>query len=172
MEVLCTYPSLRHIINTMTNQGLASFCSESEEEFGDLYLDIAEAYMNAEYHEAALPLLQLLIKSSQYNVAAVWLQHGECLAAMDQMEEAAEAYSKVVQLAPQHADARLTLSSILQSLGHLDEALLVLNQESDSEPLDSVLLYQRCKILLDQGQVDDFINVAKLLFRRHFIHIR
>lgn len=146
--------------------------NESEEEFGDLYLDIAEAYMSAEYHEAALPLLQLLIKSSQYNVAAVWLQHGECLAAMDQMEEAAEAYSKVVQLAPQHADARLTLSSILQSLGHLDEALLVLNQESDSEPLDSVLLYQRCKILMDQGQVDNFINVAKLLFRRHFVHIR
>ncbi|KAK7076939.1 General transcription factor IIIC, polypeptide 3 [Halocaridina rubra] len=146
--------------------------NESEEEFGDLYLDIAEAYMSADYHEAALPLLRPLITSKQYNVAAVWLQYGECLAAIDQMEEAAEAYSQVVQLAPQHAEARLTLSSIQQSLGKLDEALLILNQESDKEPLDSQLLYQRCKILLDQDLIDDFINAAKLLFRRHFIHIR
>nr|XP_053634455.1 general transcription factor 3C polypeptide 3-like isoform X2 [Cherax quadricarinatus] len=146
--------------------------NESEEEFGDLYLDIAEAYMSADYHEAALTLLRPLIDSNHYNVAAVWLQYGECLAAVDQMEEAAQAYNQVVQLAPQHAEARLTLSSILQSLGRLDEALLILNQESDSEPLDSQLLYQRCKILLDQDLVDDFINAAKLLFRRHFIHIR
>ncbi|XP_066942698.1 general transcription factor 3C polypeptide 3 isoform X2 [Macrobrachium rosenbergii] len=146
--------------------------NESEEEFGDLYLDTAEAYMSADYHEAALPLLRPLITSKQYNVAAVWLQYGECLAALDQMEEAAQAYGQVVKLAPQHAEARLTLSSIQQSLGKLDEALLILNQESDKEPLDSQLLYQRCKILLDQDLIDDFINAAKLLFRRHFIHIR
>ena len=40
-------------------------------------------------------LLRPLISSKQYNVAAVWLQYGECLAAMDQMEEAAEAYGQV-----------------------------------------------------------------------------
>ncbi|KAK3881600.1 hypothetical protein Pcinc_013982 [Petrolisthes cinctipes] len=147
--------------------------NEPEETFGDLYLDIAEAYMSAEFHEVALPLLRPLIKSERYSVAAVcWLRFGECLAAVDQMEEAAQAYSKVVQLAPQHAEARLTLSPILQSLGRLDEALLILNQENDSEPLDSNLLYQRCKILLEQDHILDFINAAKLLFRRHFIHIR
>ncbi|XP_069973320.1 general transcription factor 3C polypeptide 3-like isoform X2 [Penaeus vannamei] len=146
--------------------------NESVEEFGDLYLDIAEAYMDVDFHEAALQLLRPLINSDHYNVAAVWLQYGESLAAVDQMEEAAEAYNKVVRLAPQHAEARLTLSSILQSLGRLDEALLILNQESDFEPLDSQLLFQRCKILLDQNLVDEFINAAKLLFRRHFIHIR
>ncbi|KAK4321495.1 hypothetical protein Pmani_007691 [Petrolisthes manimaculis] len=147
--------------------------NESEETFGDLYLDIAEAYMSAEFHEVALTLLRPLIKSERFSVAAVcWLKFGECLAAVDQMEEAAQAYSKVVQLAPQHAEARLTLSPILQSLGRLDEALLILNQEKDSEPLDSNLLYQRCKILLEQDHILDFINAAKLLFRRHFIHIR
>lgn len=71
--------------------------SESEEVFGDLYLDIAEAYMSAEFHEVALPLLRPLIKSERYSVAAVcWLRYGECLAAVDQMEEAAQAYSKVI----------------------------------------------------------------------------
>lgn len=81
-------------------------------------------------------------------------------------------FLQVVQLAPQHAEARLTLSSILQSLGRLDEALLILNQEKDTQPLDSQLLYQRCKILFDQNLLDDFVNAAKLMFRRHFIHIR
>lgn len=71
------------------------FISESEEEFGDLYLDIAEAYKSSDYHEAALPILHPLINSNHYNVAAVWLQYGECLAAVDQMEEAAQAYSQV-----------------------------------------------------------------------------
>lgn len=71
--------------------------SESVEEFGDLYLDIAEAYMDVDFHEAALQLLRPLINSDHYNVAAVWLQYGESLAAVDQMEEAAEAYNKVIK---------------------------------------------------------------------------
>ncbi|XP_076043588.1 general transcription factor 3C polypeptide 3 isoform X2 [Oratosquilla oratoria] len=146
--------------------------NESEDEFGDLYLDVGEAYMSVGKPEYALPLLEPLIHSQQYNVAAVWLQYGECLNAVDQLKEAADAYDQVVRLAPQHAEARLTLSSILQSLGRLDEAMLILNQESDSEPLDSHVLYQRCKILLDQSLINDYINAAKLLFRRHFVHIR
>ncbi|CAL4091725.1 unnamed protein product [Meganyctiphanes norvegica] len=145
---------------------------ESQEDFGDLYLDVAEAYMSVNKHQSALPLLRPLITSQHYSVAAVWLQYGESLAATDHMDEAAEAYNQVVKLAPQHAEARLTLSGILQSLGKLDEALLILNQQSDLEPLDSQILYQRCKILLNQGLTDQFINAAKLLFRRHFMHIR
>lgn len=52
--------------------------------------------MSAEFHEVAIPLLRPLIKSERYSSAAVcWLRYGECLAAVDQMEEAAQAYSKV-----------------------------------------------------------------------------
>ena len=77
-----------------------------------------------------------------------------------------------MELAPHHADARITLSSILRQLGLLDDALFVLNQESKNVPLDSQVLYKKCLMLLEQGLTDDFINSAKLLFRKHFAHIR
>ena len=44
------------------------------------------------------------------------------------MEEAEEAYQKVVLLAPNHHEARRTLSNILHKLGRAGEALDTLTQ--------------------------------------------
>lgn len=79
---------------------------------------------------------------------------------------------QVVELAPQLGEPRLTLSGILQNLGRTEDALIVLTQAGDSEPLDSQLLLEKCKILLGQEQLDAFVDTAQLLFKRHFVHIR
>ena len=59
--------------------------------------------------------------------AAVWLRYGECLSASGQLTEAVEAFSKVVDLAPNHLGARVSLSALQQQIGRHDEALLVLS---------------------------------------------
>ena len=48
---------------------------QSVEEVGDLYLDVAESFMETGEYEKALPLLSCLVCSEQYNLAAVWLRH-------------------------------------------------------------------------------------------------
>lgn len=64
------------MINTRLQQGLVSTLMEqSAEEIGDLYLDVAEAYLEEGEYMTALPLLSALVISEKYNLAVVWLRH-------------------------------------------------------------------------------------------------
>lgn len=67
----------------------------SIEKYGDLLIDVSEAYSKTQNSAEAIPLLELLIASDQFNKAAVWLLYGKCLVACDRSEEAAVAYQKV-----------------------------------------------------------------------------
>lgn len=60
----------------------------------------------------------------------MWLKKGECLTSLGRIEEAASAYSRVVNLAPNHLDARLVLASLHQQLGRPNQALDVLSGKS------------------------------------------
>ena len=51
------------------------------------------------------------------------------------MEAAAESYTKVVAMAPQHLEARLSLATLQQQLGRPDCALKALESMYDSETL-------------------------------------
>ena len=145
---------------------------EDTEEFGDLMLDVAEAYMSKGKYQDALQFLEKLIKSVNYGQAAVWLQYGESLYGVGRLEDAELAYKKVVALAPQHHDARRSLSSILNELGRPDEALLTLDQDEEAELLNPSLLYEKCNLLYSEGRMEEFASKAELLLSRHFTQIR
>lgn len=59
----------------------------------------------------------------------------ECLKALGRMELAAQSYTKVVEMAPQHLEARLSLATLQQQLGRPDCALKALESMYDSETL-------------------------------------
>ena len=59
--------------------------------------------------------------------AAVWLRYAECLYACKQLPDSVEAYKRVVELAPAHLSARVSLSTIQQQLGQHEEALASLD---------------------------------------------
>ena len=44
--------------------------SESVDEIGDLYLDVAEAYMEKGYYTECKPLLATLVDSEKYNLVS------------------------------------------------------------------------------------------------------
>ncbi|PSN53925.1 hypothetical protein C0J52_02409, partial [Blattella germanica] len=147
--------------------------AENPEEAGDLYLDVAEALMSEERFEEALKLLNPLVESDNYSLPAVWLRQAECLNACHQIEKAAAAYEIVVQQAPQHLEARIILSGLLNDLGRGEEALAVLTQDAESEVLDPGLLYEKCMLLKGvDGQTEEFLAVGQLLLSRHFVRIR
>ena len=58
----------------------------------------------------------------------MWLRYGESLFEVGHLEEAEQAYQQVVVQAPQHHEARRTLSTILHQLGRAEEALRTLSQ--------------------------------------------
>lgn len=59
----------------------------------------------------------------------------ECLKALGHMKEAAESYTKVVEMAPLHLEARLSLATVQQQLGRMDCALKALESMYDSDTL-------------------------------------
>ncbi|KAM4710601.1 LOW QUALITY PROTEIN: general transcription factor 3C polypeptide 3 [Anableps anableps] len=146
---------------------VSSLMEQSPEEIGDLYLDIAEAYLEQGRYTSALPLLSALVVSEKYDLAVVWLQHAECLKALGHMKEAAESYTKVVEMAPVHLEARLSLATVQQQLGRMDCALKALESMYDSDTLaqdssaaqkELKLLLHRSTLLKTQGQMEDYLD--------------
>lgn len=157
----------------MLNMLLEPLEGNDPEEAGDLYLDVAEALMSEGRHKDALRLLNPLVRSENYGLAAVWLRHAECLKTCGQLDRAAASYEVVVQQAPQHLQARIILSGLLNELGREEEALAVLTQDAESEVLEPGLLYEKCMLLKGvQERTEEFLAVGQLLLSRHFVRIR
>ncbi|XP_019637611.1 PREDICTED: general transcription factor 3C polypeptide 3-like [Branchiostoma belcheri] len=156
---------------------------ESAEDMGDLYLDIAEAYVDIGEYDSARPILAMLVNTERYNLAAVWLRYAECLNALGKTEHAVQSYAKVVEMAPAHLGARLSLSALQQQLGRPEEALQALSEgapaatstavetaaQVSSQPGPDVqLLHHKSTLLYSQGRVEDFVDSALLMLSKYF----
>lgn len=157
-----------HLVKESCQEIVAS----DPEEFGEIFLDIAEVLMSNQHFDDSLQFLEKLVKSESYDQPAVWLKYGESLFETNSLAEAELAYQKVVESAPQHHEARRTLSSILHKLGRADEALFTLTQDEDVDLLNPTLLYEKCQLLWSEGCFEEFVVKAKLLLSRHFVQIR
>ncbi|XP_078614867.1 general transcription factor 3C polypeptide 3-like isoform X2 [Branchiostoma floridae x Branchiostoma japonicum] len=156
---------------------------ESAEDMGDLYLDIAEAYVDVGEYDSARPILAMLVNTERYNLAAVWLRYAECLNALGKTEHAVQSYAKVVEMAPSHLGARLSLSALQQQLGRPEEALQALSEgapaaiptavetaaQVSSQPGPDVqLLHHKSTLLYSQGRMEDFVDSALLMLSKYF----
>lgn len=142
------------------------------ESAGDCYLDIAEALMVEERFADALQLLEPLVKSKNFSMAAVWLRYADCNRAVGNIEQAIDSYRQVVVLAPMHFDARLTLSALLKGIGRTVDAMSALEQDMDNEMVDPYVMYERCYMLRENGQVHAFIENGFQLLSRHVMTLR
>ncbi|XP_029922885.1 general transcription factor 3C polypeptide 3 [Myripristis murdjan] len=146
---------------------LTALMEHSPEEVGDLYLDVGEAFLEEGKYVSALPLLSALVTSDKYNLAVVWLRHAECLKALGHLEAAADSFTKVVEMAPQHLEARLSLSTVQQQLGRPLCALKALEsmydtntvaQDSSAAQKELKLLLHRSTLLKTQGRITDYLD--------------
>uniref|UniRef100_A0A8D0HPS2 Ral transcription factor IIIC subunit 3 n=1 Tax=Sphenodon punctatus TaxID=8508 RepID=A0A8D0HPS2_SPHPU len=149
------------------NPLLTTLVEQNPEDMGDLYLDVAEAFLDVGEYNSALPLLSSLVCSERYNLAVVWLRHAECLKALGYMERAAESYAKVVDLAPLHLDARISLSTLQQQLGRPEKALEALEpmydpdtlaQDANAAQQELKLLLHRSTLLYSQGKMYGYVD--------------
>ncbi|XP_063067966.1 general transcription factor 3C polypeptide 3 [Engraulis encrasicolus] len=174
----------KHVYNPLDPM-LTALMEQSPEELGDLYLDVAEAFMEEGQYNSALPLLSALVCSERYNLAVVWLRHAECLKALGHQEAAVHSYYKVVEMAPLHLEARLSLSTLQQQLGRPDEALEVLQSMYDPETLaqDASAVQQELKLLLhrstllqsqgkQEGYLDTLLSMLSMLLKMAMIRAR
>ncbi|XP_032412451.1 general transcription factor 3C polypeptide 3 isoform X2 [Xiphophorus hellerii] len=95
------------------------------------------------------------------------VEDNKCLKALGHMKEAAESYTKVVEMAPLHLEARLSLATVQQQLGRMDCALKALESMYDSDTLaqdssaaqkELKLLLHRSTLLKTQGKMEDYLD--------------
>lgn len=160
---------------------------EDPEEVGDLMLDVAEAFLEKGAPGRALPLLAQLVDTKNYSLAAVWLRYGECLQQLGRLEEATSVYGCVCRMAPGHAQARLSLCSLLLKQGRTDEAIACLEPGYNNEgsataggevatmgntPQEAAgVLLRRAQLLLEAKRLDAFVDAATLLLHSHCLQV-
>ncbi|XP_024880355.1 general transcription factor 3C polypeptide 3-like [Temnothorax curvispinosus] len=152
---------------------LPKFCLRGNPEInGELFLDVAEALMGKKEFQCAMVLLDPLVKSSNFSLAAVWLRHAECWVGCNNLDKAIESYEAVRRLSPQHLGARLVLAKLYKKSEHYDKAIQVLYQDPESDTLDPDVLYQRTLLLFKVGRYEEYFSSGMLLFSRHCVNIR
>lgn len=138
----------------------------------DLYVDIAEAMMKEKKFEEAAELLKPIVTG--YNIeppAFVWLKYAECLRELLKYDHAIECYFKVVELAPYCYEAKFTLSALLKQQGRPKEALKALEQDLDGEKINPRLLYERCLMLRNVGEIEQYMDVGYILLARNSLKL-
>jgi len=168
LVVVLVHLKAKHLVIELREEIL----SLNSDEYGDLMLDVSEAFAANDFHVLAVDFLEKLVESHSFAEAEVWLKLGESLMAVNRLEDAEKAYKMVMEKAPSHLEARRTLSAILHRLGRPEEALRTLTQDEEAELLNPTLLFERCQLLLKEARMDEFALKAKLLLSRHFVHIR
>lgn len=148
------------------------YLEENPDISGDLFLDIAEALMGKKDFEKALKLLDPLVNSNNYSLAAVWLRHAECWVGCKDLDKAIKSYEIVRELSPQHLGARTALARLYQLKGRYNKAIEVLHQDRQSDTLDPLVIYQRTLLLFKVKRYDEYFKSGMLLFSRHCAHIR
>lgn len=143
----------------------------SLEEAGDCYLDIAEALMKEEQYQSALQLLDPLVKSENFSLAAIWMRHADCHRALGNIVDAITSYRKVIELS-QHLDAKLTLAALLKQKGEFDDALVALYQDPETLVVDPGVLYERCLLLKEMKRYEEYLEEGFLLLSRHCVMLR
>ncbi|GIY88971.1 general transcription factor 3C polypeptide 3 [Caerostris darwini] len=150
---------------------IESLKQENPEEMGDLFLDVAEALMEVKEFEAAKPLLHALISTPTYDLPAPWVKYADCSYALSNVQDAIEAYLKVIEMAPGYQEARLALSRIFLEMGKFDEAVNVLRQDFEDGEEGILLgidaLHERCKLLEANECWDEYISAGTLIQYSH-----
>ncbi|CAL7949836.1 unnamed protein product [Xylocopa violacea] len=148
------------------------YSHENPEISGDLFLDIAEALMGKKEFERALMLLDPLVNSNNYSLAAVWLRHAECWVGCKDLDKAIKSYEVVAKLSPQHLGARTALAKLYQLKGQYNKAVEILHQDPESDTLDPQVIFQRTLLLFKVKRYNEYFQSGMLLFSRHCAHIR
>ncbi|KAJ3288406.1 transcription factor TFIIIC subunit tfc4 [Borealophlyctis nickersoniae] len=98
------------------------------EEYGELYFDVAEAYMNKRMFTQALAVFDALTNCEQTDIPAAWKQMAQCYQQLGNMETAAELYTSVLEVMPNDVDVKLALAEVYEEMGEEDRALQLVSE--------------------------------------------
>lgn len=88
----------------------------------EAYLDIVDALTSTSEFADASRLLSALLKVDEFQLAGVYLKHGDVLEKMDELVAASVAYRQVIRLSCKQVDAHVRLLRVLQRIDEADKS--------------------------------------------------
>eukprot|EP01105_Mastigella_eilhardi_P004712 TRINITY_DN1632_c0_g2_i8.p1 TRINITY_DN1632_c0_g2~~TRINITY_DN1632_c0_g2_i8.p1 ORF type:complete len:671 (+),score=251.82 TRINITY_DN1632_c0_g2_i8:22-2013(+) len=142
---------------------------ESVDEYGDLYLSVAETFMVLGEYERALSWYQLVGSCQKYSCAAVWMKQAECYQMLKQRDTAIELFKKVLRDSPLLHKAVISLGDLYAEASkpelavaaydeYLSQASSVDKSTRNEEEIMSVKI-QKGQTLYKGAKFEDFADV-------------
>ena len=137
-------------------------------ENGDLFLDIADAYMKMEeFTQAEQWLVKVMSNPDFREKVSVWLRFARCLKNCNKVNEAICAYFSALKLQPNLLEAKYEVCQLLVNQARIQEATHLSEQPFDGAVIIQLLLI-RCRLLYSQKMRDVFVQSAKVLLLYDF----
>ncbi|RKP51906.1 tetratricopeptide repeat-containing sulfotransferase family protein [Pararobbsia silviterrae] len=134
---------------------LARRAIELNPKFIDAYLNLVDVEISRRHYEAALRVLDELRAFAPEHPAAL-ISCAKALRHVERNEEALTFARQAVALMPQSADGHCTLATVLQSLGHTEEALAEFAKAAQLPgAVAADALLGRATLLLEAGRKDE-----------------
>ncbi|KAK9457719.1 hypothetical protein V1511DRAFT_185502 [Dipodascopsis uninucleata] len=109
-------------------QARAGVSIEETSRYADLFVDVADALMEAEQYESALALYVPVSELDEYGTPAIVLAMGRCLHGLGDFDQAEAAYRTVIEGDQSNLDARIALAEVYEATGRRREALELVNE--------------------------------------------
>ncbi len=140
-----------------------------DEDFYEVYMDLANAYMAMEWWGKALEALKTARKSYNDPTQILYLR-AECYFHQERYNKSLFCFRKVAHYLPDHAEAWFGIGLCLHELGHSKEGLAHLNHalSLDSESFDMRL--GKANMLKEMGEFGEAENVYIRLSESHPDH--
>ncbi len=128
---------------------------------------LAEALIDLERFADALPALQQALMAAPDD-PGLWMRQGQVLRTLGRYHEALAAYERALALQPQQPGLSRALggkASVLERLGRLDEARLLLERVLETETSDAWTHYNLGNVLSGQERYEEAISQYKCAIR-------
>ncbi|CCX13579.1 Similar to Transcription factor tau subunit sfc4; acc. no. O74458 [Pyronema omphalodes CBS 100304] len=94
----------------------------------DLFQEAGDALYEAKAHEEALKYYSHVVEGNQYLDRKVWFNIANCYKALNQVDDAEDCYTTILEAYPTDTDAMMELASIYEVSGRKAEALEYVNE--------------------------------------------
>lgn len=135
-------------------------------DFAKGWSELGAAAFAAGLHVDAVAALQRAV-ALQPGSAAGWMTLGNVARAGGSLDTAERAYARVIAIEPGHAAAALGLGTTLRMSGRTDEAVACFEDAARRGDNSPELADSLVGALLDDGRLDDAIQLARQVVREH-----
>lgn len=144
--------------------------SSSSSSTNDCIFQVASTYMIKNEFARALRLLSKLETDETFKVKAeLWTNLNLCYENIGgHVEKSLEMLREAIRTCPQSVEHRLALCASLKTLRRYEEALTVLQPNTDRHVRDPSVLYEACTLYDCLGRQDEFLECSYRLFVHSF----